>query len=107
MNQDATDPLAELTHRFINRTKTDADRIRSLASAMSGPSSPGYREVRQLVHRLAGSAGTFGYDDMGESAARLDTLMNVGCADINLICSRLTSLLTEIDAMTDPSGQAR
>jgi HPt (histidine-containing phosphotransfer) domain-containing protein len=103
LNQGATDPLAELTDRFIERTRADASRIRSLAAAMSQPSSPAYCEIRQLIHRMAGSAGTFGFDELSERAAKLDAVMNAGSADIDLIRSRLTPVLAEIDAMTSSS----
>ncbi len=95
------DPFAELFQKFVARTKDDARRLRQLETQIAAPLSPAYDEMRGLIHRLAGSAGTFGFDHLSQTAAELDNLMSNGCSDEGLMRRHLVSLLTEIDAMPD------
>lgn len=51
---------------FRQRLREDAVRLRQVQAA--GQTS----EAARLVHRLAGAAGTFGYDEIGAIAIALD-----------------------------------
>ena len=68
-----TDPLAQLRAEFQARCADDLRELRDLTAA-----DP---EARRIVHRLAGAAGSFGYFQLGEIAARLDDRLRDGQLD--------------------------
>ena len=59
-----TDPLELLRARFIDRCRSDLEQLRGLA--------PDHPDVGPIAHRLAGSAGSFGYPEISEAAAVVD-----------------------------------
>ena len=59
-----TDPLELLRARFIDRCRSDLEQLRGLA--------PDHPDVGPIAHRLAGSAGSFGYPEISEVAAEVD-----------------------------------
>jgi hypothetical protein len=56
------DRLAALRERFLARAADDWARLAEADEAMA----------RQIAHRLAGTAGTFGFADISEAAIQLD-----------------------------------
>ena len=70
-----SDALAPLRARFVERCAED------LAVVLTGPAAP---ELPQVIHRLAGVSGMFGYDDLGALAQRLDA-QEAGLAESDLI----------------------
>lgn len=62
-----TDALALLQRQFLERCRSDLAALEALAS------EPLHPEVVRLVHRLAGTAGSFGYSEISEAAARYET----------------------------------
>ncbi len=70
----ASDPLAaamaQIRQRFIERIPEERA---ALASALDALRGSGDREaLRQIAHRLKGSAGTFGFESVSAAAAALD-----------------------------------
>lgn len=63
------DPLAPLRARFLARCGDD------LALLRGGPEAPG---AAACVHRLAGTAGTFGYAAVSRLAAEVDDQLHRG-----------------------------
>lgn len=60
-----------------------------------------FTRVRVLVHRLAGAAGTFGYDELGAVAMTLDDQLAAGRS---LSRSELEALLSALDRATAGSA---
>ena len=66
---DAT--METLKARFVARAAEDRDRLRSCQDTRSP-------ELRSLVHRLAGSAGLFGFSTISTLAATVDAQLAQG-----------------------------
>ena len=66
---DVSDVVAGLRKRFVERSRTDLQRMIELLATQTGAES---EELFVLVHRFAGTAGTFGYKEAGEAALFLD-----------------------------------
>lgn len=62
------DPLAPLRTKFRERTINDAQRLREAAAA----GERGRPDAERIVHGLAGSAGMFGFGELGDAAGALD-----------------------------------
>jgi HPt (histidine-containing phosphotransfer) domain-containing protein len=61
-----TDPLAPLRERFRARSAEDLVRLQALLEAADA------RELRRLVHGIAGAAGTFGFPALSKAAIVID-----------------------------------
>ena len=62
--------------------------------------------LRDLAHRLAGSAGSYGFDSLGEAAATLDEALDIevpGVAQRREIGLRAADLLQALAAAADKS----
>lgn len=59
-----TDALALLQARFVERCRADLEQLRGLGADHS--------ELGMIAHRLAGSAGSFGYPEISRAAAMVD-----------------------------------
>lgn len=64
------DSLELLRLRFIARCQTELDQLRTLA-----PNDP---ELGVIAHRLSGSAGSFGYPTVSETASVVDDRVRSG-----------------------------
>ena len=61
------DALAELRDRFRARSATDLTRLQALVQGDLKS-----KELRHLVHSLAGAAGTFGFPTLSTAAILID-----------------------------------
>jgi HPt (histidine-containing phosphotransfer) domain-containing protein len=75
-----------MKQRFVERALDDAVELESLADGVAQSADPAAdREtVRRLAHRMAGSAGTFGFDQLTVSAARLEDVALSGVSTAEL-----------------------
>lgn len=64
-----TDPLESLRGLFAERCRADLARLRA---------TPDEDELTVTIHRLAGSAGSFGYPEVSRIAADLDVRIRNG-----------------------------
>jgi|TARA_Y100001956_G_scaffold72337_1_gene77737 diguanylate cyclase (GGDEF)-like protein len=69
--------LAELRERFAERAADDLSTLEQLARAsLSGQSDNAVvQDVLARLHRLAGSAGTFGFPELGVAARNLEKML--------------------------------
>jgi HPt (histidine-containing phosphotransfer) domain-containing protein len=82
---DAT--MATLRARFVARAAEDLLRLRGHQSGMPLPR----QDLHWLAHRLAGSAGLFGFDEVGLLAGELDDRLASG-GDATTLRELLTAL---------------
>ncbi len=68
--QSREDKLASMARRFVERARQQAVRIGELRLLVRDEQGKGeaLKELRQLVHSLHGSAGTFGFGDISVAA---------------------------------------
>ncbi len=84
------DAMHELRVRFRERLAADRDAL-TLSERGAG--------IEELVHRMAGSAGSFGFDEIGACACMLDEILTTGGAGAE---EALAALLCAIDAELEP-----
>jgi len=68
--------LEALRARFLQRVRDDLAGLDAALEALEtggGASAEVHREMRGILHRLAGSAGSFGQAAFGAEAARLES----------------------------------
>ncbi len=87
-----SDPLAALRARFLDRCGEDLARLRAFRETEPAP-----RELRAVIHRLAGTAGVFGYAQVSALALRLDDDLH---ADIPLDPAEVEALADLLTALT-------
>ena len=90
MNDDrvavAQQKLAALRERFLVRSAGD---LKQIEAAIANPNAMDHAQVRAVVHRLSGAAGTFGFPTLSEAAgAADDALMGLG-GDVDPMLDRL------------------
>lgn len=91
----AADPLAALRARFLARCAEDLALVRRALTATSATDSD---DLRQRIHRLAGAAGMFGFDGLGDLAGRMDAALAEGTALADLPLGALAEALADIAA---------
>ncbi|MFN4089270.1 MAG: Hpt domain-containing protein [Alphaproteobacteria bacterium] len=98
MSEDAfTLQMAALRARFTARVTAD----RAMLACLHPPFDPATRDlVRAVAHRLAGSAGTFGYPGAGAAALRLEDACESG--DDGEIGRTLDDTLAALAAIVQP-----
>lgn len=71
---EADDLDRELREHYLSVAEAKVDGLSAaLAAARSQPSDPGSTErLRVLVHKIAGSAGAYGFDALGAAAKVLE-----------------------------------
>jgi HPt (histidine-containing phosphotransfer) domain-containing protein len=83
--------------RFMGRLVENGARLRHLEEAIAPDATEVVAEIRVIVHRLAGAAGTFGFAHLGATAKRLDGLLSRGCCEPDLLRAQVRQLLAAID----------
>lgn len=91
--------LAELSASFSRQLAMRLDEIRGLALGSDSPSIDTMRDLRTRVHRLCGSAATFGFDHLTSRLARIEQAVERCMA---LDPPRLSeAVLRDIDQLTN------
>ena len=68
-----SDPFAVLSERYRLRTTAELDRLQDLRRG--DPLAP---DLQQLVHDIAGAAGTFGFPTLSKVAMAIDDIYFTG-----------------------------
>lgn len=63
--------IADARARFVNRAQGDALHLGALITASEDPCDATVQEIRDIAHRLVGTAGTFGFASTSAAAAQL------------------------------------
>jgi HPt (histidine-containing phosphotransfer) domain-containing protein len=72
--------LDRLKGKFVTAAPELAARLRELAARPS-LDAEGITELRSIAHRLAGTAGLFGFAAIGETAGQLDATLDNALLD--------------------------
>ena len=83
--------MAQLRQRFLVRAEDERGQL--IAAATAGDRS----EMRRLAHGLSGSAGVFGFPEIGLDAQALEEAVDAGAdeGEIRRLCSILTDALAK------------
>ena len=75
MSEGIAQRIKALRHDYLARLPKTARDIRALWQALLAPAPPAdaHRDLVQRLHRLAGSGGAFGFDDLSQAARVLET----------------------------------
>jgi HPt (histidine-containing phosphotransfer) domain-containing protein len=88
----APDPLAQLRTRFIARAAEDLATLRGhLDGAPRDPAA-----LRFTIHRLSGSAGTFGYAEVSQAAGQAEDDLLDNPDDLDASLRRLIEVLARV-----------
>ena len=105
--QGSTDRLLALGAAFAARLETDTGRLHALArtlhSAPPAEHAQVLEEIRELAHRMRGTAPAFDAADIGDAAAALEEAI-VDAQDLHPALQQLLSLL---DSAIGTHGRAR
>lgn len=74
--------MNELAKRFTARLETDSRMIRELLSELERGNRESGPELERLAHRIAGAAGSFGFEEVSRRAARLEQSMADGQIEV-------------------------
>jgi HPt (histidine-containing phosphotransfer) domain-containing protein len=91
--------MAELKREFLLRTRDDISELKRAREDAVWRAS---RELKTLVHRLAGVTGMFGYESVSELAGALEDAL--GSGDHSRADAKLQALIAAVEAMV---GEAR
>jgi CheY-like chemotaxis protein len=68
--------VTKIGERFLQRTRDQAVRLRSLIEAIKPGDVTEIEEVKSLAHRIRGSGSTFGFADVSECAGEIEHLVD-------------------------------
>jgi len=73
MMDDLQAKMRKMRERYVGRLRTESARLEQLVRSLDqSDGGAALEEIERLAHGLAGSAGTFGFDEVGTHAARLE-----------------------------------
>jgi len=86
--------IKALKEDYIASLREDFETFEALASEIEfGLEEPRtFDELRELAHRVAGSAGSFGFDALGSTAKSVDQILTKGQTASADLSARLVSL---------------
>lgn len=93
MSEGFDDRLQALKDRFLARSAGDLEVIEK---ARAEAQSVSREDLRQVVHRLAGAAGTFGYAELSRIAGEADDALVLNQADVSPELTRLAEALRAV-----------
>lgn len=97
-DEDLEHALRELSLRFAERLPAQLDELRVLAGRLrdadTADQHPDRQAMIQILHRLAGSAGSFGFAELGRVVRRLEVFLG---DDAQFAPDRRAQLLTTLD----------
>jgi chemotaxis protein histidine kinase CheA len=111
----AGDAIRQLRARYRNMTPQMVEAFRALALRLAAaPNEPGLLdELRRELHRVHGTAGSYGYHDASRLAGGLETRVTEWAADATLepaeraaILARFASRLEAAFRTADAAGDA-
>ncbi len=74
----ARDRLAELRRGFAARLRERVEELDAAVAAVDDRQAVAVSRVEHLAHKLAGTAGSYGFHEVGEIAAEIEALCGAG-----------------------------
>ncbi len=86
--------IMELSRRFLQRAADDRQEMEAALLRED------FGEVAALAHRLAGTSGSFGFENISSQAMRVEQAISAGAGseNINRACGELFSLIEDASA---------
>ena len=93
-----SDPMfREVVERFVQRAAKDRQALAQLVSRPAPLAADDMATIQHLVHRLAGTAGTFGCLRLSVVARELDGLLRRDCSDSAAMREGVQNVMVAID----------
>jgi HPt (histidine-containing phosphotransfer) domain-containing protein len=93
-----SDPaFRQVIDRFVQRAASDRQTLAQLVSRPAPLAAEDMAMIQHLVHRLAGTAGTFGFAQLSRVARDLDGLLRQHCVDSAAMRDGVQKVLMAID----------
>lgn len=67
----ARERMAELSAKFVDRTKSE---LQTLRQALDAGTAASIGEIHYLAHRMAGTGATLGFESLADHAARIEEI---------------------------------
>ena len=103
--------IAEQRQRYIEsmpvKRRAILECMEQIKAAVRSGESDLCDKLFQQIHRLAGSAGSYGFEDLGQAASVVDRYLiakSLQADDFPKLGSLLQKLLDEIDKIIDKNG---
>jgi len=101
--------LSEIGARYINRTLTEIEQLKSFSENAAAGSKDALKELGTLAHRIRGSGAMFGYHAISKSAEAIEILANGGSlteADVTVMRALVEDLSEEVKRAAKERGPA-
>lgn len=88
---------------YVSTLEERAGRLRKVAAALrsGGKTEQMMTDVRFDVHKIAGTAGTFGYQSLGDTARQAESAIDNDTDDRD---ERILACMAELEAILTPAG---
>ena len=101
--------LDGLRRKFVDRSVEQMMELQSLADGHEREFGPAQSaDVLTTVHRLSGSAGTFGFEDLSDKAGALEDAIRVSASPgltLTLVREHLLGIWTELGKLQRESAE--
>ena len=97
--------MAELTVKFIERTRAELDIMRARLAALDAEGGSALAEIRNLAHRICGTGATLGFEALAEQAHKIEKLAAALSSAVPPDAAMLRHLAGEIDALVGEVGR--
>ncbi|GMU42309.1 MAG: Hpt domain-containing protein [Xanthomonadales bacterium] len=87
-----------LRRRYLDSFPAKADAFKAVLDRLSDGNQESIRELRDLAHKLAGSAGMYGFDELGQQAREIVHAVDAGDGSI-LLLGMTRDLVTRLTQM--------
>ena len=74
-----------LRRRYLESFPAKAAAFNTVLDCLSDGTPESIRQLRDLAHKLAGSAGMYGFDDLGQHAREIVHAVDAGAGSIALL----------------------
>lgn len=91
--------MAALTARFVARAAEERRDLEGALARMAGDPVAGREALGRVAHRIAGSAGLFGFSEIGGAAASLDECSGDPSVSDEAVCEQTAGLIEMLDGL--------
>lgn len=99
LSAEAAARLEAARDRYRNSLNDKHDALIVLRETFDSPDYEQMMDLRHQAHKIAGSAGLYGFESLRQSAATLDDTLRQTNPDAARIRSLLDNLIQELDAL--------